>query len=100
VLAEPEAVGLRREQIVERDPREFRYGVDHIGFLYRDVKAAVAAAKAKGYQFKLEGAPLMYYGQPTVYLFAITFTPDGFQCEMVQQEGRLGARPIPAEFNR
>jgi catechol 2,3-dioxygenase-like lactoylglutathione lyase family enzyme len=92
VLAEPEALGFKREQVQTHDPRKFRYGIDHLGFLYADVKAAVEAAKAKGYRFLLDGVRMRYFDTPTVYTCAITFNPDGLRFEMVQEDGRTKAR--------
>jgi catechol 2,3-dioxygenase-like lactoylglutathione lyase family enzyme len=94
VLAEPEAVGLKRNQVQTHDPKKFRYGIDHLGFLYSDVKAAVESAKAKGYRFLLDGARMSYYGAPTVYTFAVIFNPDGLHFEMVQEDGRTKARVV------
>ncbi len=92
VLAEPEAFGLKRENVQPRDPKKFRYGIDHIGFLYPDLKTAVSAAMSKGYRFLPEGTRMNYYDEPTAYTYAITLSPDGLPCEMVQEDGRTGPR--------
>ncbi len=92
VLAEPEGIGLKRQTVQPRDPKKFRFGIDNIGFLYEDVKVAVEAAKAKGYKFLPEGVRMNYFGEPTVYTVAATLSPDGLQCEMAQQDGRIGPR--------
>ncbi|MCS6968564.1 MAG: VOC family protein [Cytophagales bacterium] len=92
VLSTPEGMGRQRSQVVRRHPDLFRYGVDHLGFMYKDIRPAFEYAKAKGYHFALEPTRMQYYDQPTVYTFAITATPDGMQMEMYQEDGRLGPR--------
>jgi hypothetical protein len=94
VLAEPEALGLKRANVQPRDPKTFRYGIGHLGFLYPDIKPAVEAAMAKGYQFMLNVARVKYYDEPTAYTIAITLNPDGLPCEMVQEDGRAKARIV------
>jgi catechol 2,3-dioxygenase-like lactoylglutathione lyase family enzyme len=90
VLAEPEALGLQRESVKAPDMQRFRYGVDHLGFLYADIKAAVESAKMKGYTFLSESTRLNYFDQPTVYTLATIMSPDGLRCEMFQEDGRTG----------
>ncbi|MCS7018792.1 MAG: VOC family protein [Cytophagales bacterium] len=92
VLATPEGMGLERSLVVRRSPDFFRYGVDHLGFMYHDIRPAFENAKAKGYQFALDPTRMHYYDAPTVYTFAITATPDGMQMEMYQEDGRTSAR--------
>ena len=92
VLATPEGMGHDRSKVVCRSPDFFRYGVDHLGFMYKDIRPAFENAKAKGYPFALEPTRMLYNEQPTVYTFAITSTPDGMQMEMYQEDGRLSAR--------
>jgi catechol 2,3-dioxygenase-like lactoylglutathione lyase family enzyme len=92
VLSEPEALGLKRDQVQTHDPGQFSYGVDHLGFLYTDVRAAVESAKAKGYRFLRDDARVRYFGTPTVYTSAVTYNPDGLRFEMVQEDGRTRAK--------
>lgn len=92
VLATPEGMGLERQKVVKRHPDFFRYGVDHLGFMYHDIRPAFEHAKSKGYTFALEPTRMQYYDAPTVYTFAITATPDGMQMEMYQEDGRISAR--------
>ncbi|MCI0339029.1 MAG: VOC family protein [Acidobacteria bacterium] len=92
VLAEPEVLGLKRENVMPRDPKKLRFGINQIGFLYVDVRAVVEMAKAKGYRFLLDDTRMNYDGQPTPYTIAITNSPDGLPCQMIQEDGRTGAR--------
>jgi catechol 2,3-dioxygenase-like lactoylglutathione lyase family enzyme len=92
VLAEPEALGLKRYQVQPRDPKKFRYGIDQLTFLYADLAAAVGKAKAKGYRFLVDGVRVNYYDKPTPYLSALILSPDGLRCEMAQEDGRAGPR--------
>ncbi len=92
VLAEPEALSLKRDRVQPRDSKKFRYGIDHLGFLYADIATAVEAAKAKGHKFLLDGVRMNYHDEPTPYFFAIIFSPEGLQCKMVQEDGRAGPR--------
>jgi catechol 2,3-dioxygenase-like lactoylglutathione lyase family enzyme len=92
VVSEPEGLGLARAQVAKRDPNKFRYGVDHLGFMYTSIAAAHAHAAQKGYPFALNPVRMQYNDQPTVYTFAITATPDGMQMEMYQEDGRTAAR--------
>jgi catechol 2,3-dioxygenase-like lactoylglutathione lyase family enzyme len=92
VLSDPAALGLAKERVVMRDPKQFRSNIDHLGFLYSDTQPAYEHAVAKGYQFLLKPTPLKYYGAPTPYSFGILFSPDGLQCEMVVEQGRIDAR--------
>lgn len=92
VLSEPEDLGLDRSAVQDRNPKQFRGGVDHLGFLYPSVQVPYEAALAKGYKFLSKPIEIMYYGKPTLYTFAIMFSPDGLQVEMVDEKGRLGPR--------
>ncbi len=92
VLATPEGMGLDRSKVARRSPDFFRYGIDHLGFMYKDIRPAFENAKAKGYFFALDPTRMQYYDAPTVYTFAITSTPDGMQMEMYQEDGRTTAR--------
>jgi len=97
VLAEPEGLGIERDKVVMRDPKQFRSNIDHIGFLYRDTQPIYEYALARGYKFLLKPTHLYYFDKATPYSFGILFSPDGLQCEMVMETGRLGPRTLVAE---
>jgi catechol 2,3-dioxygenase-like lactoylglutathione lyase family enzyme len=94
VLSEPEALGLVREQVVERDSKKFVANIDHLGFLYDEVEPAFYGAKANNYKVIMEPKTLMYYDKPTPYIFCILMSPDNLQIELEQEEGRTTARKI------
>ena len=96
VLSEPAALGLERDKVIKRDPRQFRSNIDHIGFLYADAMPAYENAAKLGYQFLLKPTPFNYFDKPTPYAFGILFSPDGLQCEMYTEVGRVGPRTIVA----
>jgi len=92
VLAEPEALGIKREDIPVRDPDKLSLGDAQIRFLYFGIKPAVEMAKARGYKVIFDGTRMTYFDLPTVYTVALTFSPDGLQIEMAQEVGRTGPR--------
>ena len=94
ILSEPEALGLVREQVVERDPKKFVANIDHLGFLYDEIEPAFYGAKANNYRVIMEPKPLMYYDKPTPYTFCILMSPDNLQIELEQEEGRTTARKM------
>lgn len=94
VLSEPEALGLSREQVIERDPKKFVANIDHLGFLYDEIEPAFYGAKANNYRIIMEPKTLMYYDKPTPYTFCILMSPDNLQIELEQEEGRTSARKI------
>ena len=94
ILSEPEALGLVREQVVERDPKKFVANIDHLGFLYDEIEPAFYGAKANNYKVIMDPKPLMYYDKPTPYTFCILMSPDNLQIELEQEEGRTTARKI------
>ncbi|MCU0467580.1 MAG: VOC family protein [Arcicella sp.] len=94
VLSEPEALGLSREQVVERDPKKFVANIDHLGFLYDDIEPAFYAAKANNYKIVMEPQQMMYFEKPTPYTFCILMSPDNLQIELEQEEGRVTARKL------
>jgi catechol 2,3-dioxygenase-like lactoylglutathione lyase family enzyme len=96
-LAEPEALYLNTEMVRKRDTKKFIPYIDHIGFLYENVTPAYEYAQNKGYQFALKPTPMNFFDKPTLYSFAITFSPDGLQCEMYQEKGRTKAKTIYKE---
>lgn len=94
VLSEPEALGLVREQVVERDPKKFVANIGHLGFLYDEIEPAFYGAKANNYNVIIEPKQLMYYDKPTPYTFCILMSPDNLQIVLTQEEGRTSARKI------
>ncbi|MFN7948549.1 MAG: hypothetical protein U0Z53_24565 [Blastocatellia bacterium] len=92
VLSEPAALGLRDSEVQPRDARRLRPGISHLRFLFADVKAAVQAAQSKGVKFQLDGVRLNYDHEPLPYLLAVALSPDGWPCELVQEDGRTGPR--------
>jgi catechol 2,3-dioxygenase-like lactoylglutathione lyase family enzyme len=94
VLSEPEVLGLVREQVVVRNPKKFVANVDHLGFLYDEIEPAFYGAKANNYQIIMEPKPVIFYGKPTPYTVCILMSPDNFQIELQQEEGRMTGRKI------
>jgi catechol 2,3-dioxygenase-like lactoylglutathione lyase family enzyme len=92
VLAEPEALGIMREDVQARDLDKLIFGDAHIRFLYYDIRPAVSMAKARGYKVIFDGTRMTYFDQPTAYTVALTFSPDGLHIEMAQEAGRVGPR--------
>lgn len=94
VLSEPEALGLVREQVVERNPKKFVANIDHLSFLYDEIEPAFYGAKANNYNVIIEPRQMMYHDKPTPYTFCIVMSPDNLQIELLQEEGRTTARKI------
>lgn len=94
VLSEPEVLGIVREQVVEHNPKKFVANIDHLGFLYDEIEPAFYAAKANNYQVILEPKPLIFYDKPTPYTICILKSPDNFQIELQQEEGRMTGRKM------
>lgn len=94
VLSEPEALGLVREQVTERDPNKFLANIDHLGFLYEDIEPAFYGAKANNYTIVSEPRKLMVHHKPTPYSFCILKSPDNLQIELEEEEGRLTGRKL------
>jgi catechol 2,3-dioxygenase-like lactoylglutathione lyase family enzyme len=93
ILSEPEDLGFSPDKVMARDSKKFIGGIDHLGFMYKDLTPAFEAATAKGYKFLTpKPVPISYFDKPTLYLFAITFTPDGLQMEMFEEKGRTASR--------
>jgi catechol 2,3-dioxygenase-like lactoylglutathione lyase family enzyme len=96
IFAEPEAIGLNRAQVVKKEAGKFYPGIDHIGFLYKDLatlNSTCDRATALGYEFLKKPSLMYYYDKPTPYTFGILFSPSGFQVELeIEEGGRYGAR--------
>lgn len=92
VLSEPEALGLARDQVAERDAKKFVPNIDHLGFLFDEIEPAFYAAKGNNYKVVMEPKILMYYDKPTPYTFCILMSPDNLQIELEQEDGRTGGR--------
>lgn len=97
VLSEPEALGIDRNTVVQRDPRQFRSNIDHVAFLYKDTQPIYEYAVSRGYKFVLKPTQLSYFGNPTPYTFGILLSPDGMPLEIISETGRLGARTMSTE---
>ena len=94
VLSEPEALGLVREQVMERNPKKFVANIDHLGFLYDEIEPAFYGAKANRYKVVVEPQRMIYNKKPTPYTYCIVMSPDNFQIELQQEDGRTSARKI------
>jgi catechol 2,3-dioxygenase-like lactoylglutathione lyase family enzyme len=94
VLSEPEALGLSREQVIERDPKKFVANIDHLGFLYDEIEPAFYGAKANNYKVIMEPKSLTYFDKPTPYTYCIVMSPDNLRIELQQEDGRTTARKI------
>lgn len=94
VLSEPEALGLVREQVMERNPKKFVANIDHLGFLYDEIEPAFYGAKANRYNVVMEPQRMIYNNKPTPYTNCIVMSPDNFQIELQQEDGRTSARKI------
>ncbi len=91
ILSEPEAFGMNQKEVSPRRAEgTIRIGFDHLGFLFRDVKAAVVQAETKGYAPIFQPTRYIYKNKPTVYTFTAFSLPEEFNIEMVQAEGRIG----------
>ncbi len=100
VLSEPEALGLAREQVIERDTNKFVANIDHLGFLYEDIEPAFYGAKANNYKIVTEPHKLMVDNKPTPYTFCILMSPDNLQIELEEEEGRITGRKVYKDILR
>ena len=94
VLSEPEALGLVREQVVQRNPKKFVANIDHLGFLYDEIEPAFYGAKANNYKVIMEPQRMIYNKKTTPYTYCIVMSPDNFQIELQQEDRRTSARKI------
>ena len=92
VLSEPEALGLVREQVLERDSTAFSSHIDYIGFLYDEVEPAFYAAQANNYTVISEPKALYFNEKPTTYTICKVLSPDNLEIDLIQEEGRTGGR--------
>ncbi len=91
VLSLPEGLGLSADAVAPRAKEgAIRIGLDHLGFLYEDIKEAVDGASTNGRTPVFEPQRYIYRGKPTVYTFTAFRMPDDFSIEMVQADGRIG----------
>jgi hypothetical protein len=103
VLVEPERVALDRAQVAPVPNIPWASGavpsrtrvavpasVEHLGFLYADVPAMAAAARARGYTPVYPPFRYAYRGRPTAFTVTEFMSPDGFGVEAVSAEGRVG----------
>ena len=94
ILSEPEALGLVRKKVVERNAKQFVANIDHLGFLYDEIEPAFYGAKANHYNVTVEPRRMIYNKKPTPYTYCIVMSPDNFQIELQQEDGRISARKI------
>ncbi len=91
VLSEPEAFGIDSKDVSSRKvDGTIRIGLDHLGFLYSDVQAAVDQATINGYTPIFQPQRYLYKNKPTVYTFTAFSLPENLNIEMVQADGRVG----------
>ncbi|GAB5488026.1 MAG: hypothetical protein Pars2KO_15960 [Parasphingorhabdus sp.] len=100
IFSRPEAFGFDPAQIGERETKgAIRIGLDHLGFLYKDIGKAAASAKAKGIAPIFEPQRYIYKDNPTVYMFTAFKSPDSINIEMVQADGRIGPHSYYVDQN-
>ncbi|PWK25178.1 glyoxalase/bleomycin resistance protein/dioxygenase superfamily protein [Arcicella aurantiaca] len=92
VLSEPEALGLVREQVLERDTTKFTSHIDYLGFLYDEVEPAFYAAKANNYTILSEPKALIFNEKLTPYTICTVLSPDNLEIDLIQEEGRTAGR--------
>ncbi len=85
-ISDPEGLDLNRAEIQERNPAQFRFEADHLGFLFTDIHPAVEAAKAKGRKFSIEPRRFEYFGKPGRETYAVIETPDHLPIYLVMKE--------------
>ncbi|WP_171036978.1 VOC family protein [Maribacter algarum] len=91
ILSEPKALGINPKDVSSRLAKgTIRTGLDHLGFLYEDVKSAANEAEKNGYSPIFQPQKYIYKGKPTVYTFSAFKLPEDFNIEMVQADGRVG----------
>ncbi|RMG61318.1 MAG: VOC family protein, partial [Bacteroidetes bacterium] len=96
VLAEPEALGLKRQTVARRDPAVFRPGIEQLAFLYRELEPVTDYLREAGFPLTMPPTRLVYAEKETPYTMAQTLTPDSLPILLIQEEGRLGPREMPA----
>lgn len=98
VLSEPEAIGLKRDTVEERDYIEkVRYGVGHIGWLSNDMHAFMNHVDSTDYKFEVTPARFYLQGERTVYTLGLLLSPNVLSTEILQEDGRHSARTVFAD---
>jgi catechol 2,3-dioxygenase-like lactoylglutathione lyase family enzyme len=91
VLSNPEVFNLKTKEVsLRKKEGTIRIGLDHLGFLYKDISKAASNAKEKGYSPLFKPQRYIYKNKPTVYTFTAFTAPDNLNIEMVQVDGRIG----------
>ncbi len=91
ILSKPEAFNLTVKDVgLRKVDGTIRIGLDHLGFLYNDVVAAVDQARSKKVAPIFQPQRYVYKGKPTVYTFSAFEMPENINIEMVQADGRTG----------
>ncbi|MEA5461760.1 VOC family protein [Arcicella sp. LKC2W] len=94
VLSEPEALGLVREQVLDRDSSKFSSHIDNISFLYDEIEPAFYAAQANHYPVISEPKMLLFNEKPTPYTICKILSPDNLEIDLIQEEGRTSGRSL------
>lgn len=98
ILSEPEALGLNRDTIEERDYiNKVRYGVGHIGWLSTNMQAFTKHVDSTEYKFFVKPARSYTEGERTVYTLGILLSPNVLSTEILQEDGRHSARTVFAD---
>ncbi|NKB44662.1 MAG: hypothetical protein GKS03_10340 [Alphaproteobacteria bacterium] len=98
ILSEPEALGLDRTSVEERDyVKKVRYGVGHIGWLSTDMQAFIDHVDSTDYKFGVRPARFYLEGERTVYTLGLLLTPNVLSTEILQEDGRHSARTVFAD---
>lgn len=85
VLAEPEVLGLRREQMHAPTEPSVRGGVLRLGFSSHDVTKAIATAKRRGDRLLQPAADTASVASSTDSAAAVILSPDGLPCALLQE---------------
>lgn len=91
IFSEPKEFGFHYKEVVARQKEgTIRIGLDHLGFLFQNITSAVDQAILNDYKPIFEPQRYVYKNKPTVYTFTAFSTPEFFNIEMVQVDGRIG----------
>jgi len=94
VLSEPEALGLVREQVLDRNTTNFASHIDNISFLYDEIEPAFYAAQANNYTVISEPKVLLFNEKSTPYTICKVLSPDNLEIDLIQEEGRTSEKKI------
>ena len=95
ILSEPEALGLDRGSVEERDYiKKVRYGVGHIGWLSNNMQAFIDHVDTTDYKFGIRPSRFYLQGERTVYTLGLLLSPNVLSTEILQEDGRHLARTV------